>query len=282
MPLENAPRLQDPGRLAAPGWEASLNASYVGSATTRFIGVHLADSDAKTVSLGVGRQIDINKEWFAHLGLASDNIFLGTVSGAPVPASIHTLHLNASLGCKLNEEWSLSAVLFPSLYRLDQLSSDDLGIAGGFVATWRADPSLTWTFGIMADPNSDLKVLPVLGVRWLIDDHSMLEVGFPKTRYSYRLDSQWSLYVGGDFSGSTFRTSENLGNQIGASQYNRALGTYRDARIGPGVTCRITRGLRAELEGGYSVYRRIDYTRIGQTVDFDPAPYVRAGLSGRF
>jgi len=134
----------------------------------------------------------------------------------------------------------------------------------------------------MGAPDSDLRVLPIVGVRWFINPRSMFEVGFPKTRYSYRLDRKWTLYTGGDFTGTTFRAGETLGTQIGSSQFNRALGTYRDARLGAGISYGIIRGLRAELEAGYSVYRRIDYTRIDQNVDFNPAPYVRLGLNWRF
>jgi hypothetical protein len=42
------------------------------------------------------------------------------------------------------------------------------------------------------------------------------------------------------------------------------------------------RGLRAEIEAGYSVYREINYFRIEQTVKFRPAPYVRLALNARF
>ena len=42
------------------------------------------------------------------------------------------------------------------------------------------------------------------------------------------------------------------------------------------------RGFSLSVEGGYSVGREIDYKNIGQTVTFDPAPYVQAGLKYRF
>lgn len=280
--LESAPRLHNPEAMSAPGWDGSVNISYDAPAATRFLGNHLADSASYTFNLGLGRQIDLNQKWFVHLGLASDNFFLGTVSGAPIPATIHTLHLNTGLGFHLNEQWTLNAFVFPSLYRLDGIGNGDVGIAGGVMATYKPGNSLIWSFGIIAAPDSDLKVLPAAGVRWFINDHSMLEVGFPKTRYSYRMDSKWTLFTGGDFSGTTFRTSDSLGTQNNATQFNHALATYRDVRLGAGVSYNIVRGLRAELEAGCSVYRRIDYTRIGQTVDFNPAPYVHLGLNSRF
>jgi len=281
-PAENAPRLQNPAAMEAPGWDASANLSYTARSTTTFQGNHLANSDAYSANFGVGRQIAFDEDWFAHVGLASDNIFLGTVAGAPIPAGIHTLHLNTGLGYRINDDWTISGLLFPTLYQLDQIGSGDFGLAGGALATYRSSPSLLWSFGVMVAPDSDVPALPIGSVRWKINDRSLLEVGLPKTRYTYWLERKWTVYAGADTVGTTFRTSPSLGTQTGLPQFNHALATYRDIRLGVGTGYELLPGLRAEVEAGYSVYRRVNYTRISESVDFDPAPYVRAGLNYRF
>jgi len=90
--------------------------------------------------------------------------------------------------------------------------------------------------------------MPVVGVRWLINDRYTLEVGMPKTRLSYRIDSKWAVYGGVDLNGAVFRTSEDLGTKTGLPQYNNALATYRDVRLGVGTSYEFAHGLRAELE----------------------------------
>ena len=104
----------------------------------------------------------------------------------------------------------------------------------------------------------------------------------PRTRFTYRLDPSWSFYGGLDLNGTTFRSESDLGTKTGNPQYNNALATYRDIRLGVGASYSFTRSLRAEVETGASVYREINYNDINQTVEFKPAPYVRVGLSARF
>jgi hypothetical protein len=111
---------------------------------------------------------------------------------------------------------------------------------------------------------------------------SFLQAGAGIAVWAYHLDSHWSFYSGLDLNGTTFRGSESLGAKPGYSGYDNALATYRDIRLGVGTGYEILRGLRAEVEAGYSVFHEINYNNADQDVRFDPAPYVRVGLSYRF
>jgi hypothetical protein len=268
-------------KLPASGVQASLNFSYDASSKAKFQGTRLGDSDATALNLAVNTQIALDKKWFIPLGLQSDNYFLGTVSGAPIPDNIHTLRFNTGLGWHFNDQWTFTALLSPSLYRFEDVGGSDIGWAGGAVATFQQNPALTWSFGFFVAPDSDVPVLPAVGLHWLINQHYTLEVGFPKTRLTYRVDPKWSLYTGVDLNGTTFRSGETLGTKTGYPNYNNALATYRDIRLGVGAGYEVGHGLRAEIEAGCSVYRDINYNDIDQDVKFNPAPYVRLGLSIR-
>lgn len=256
--------------------------SYDAPATAKFQGNSLANSDASGLILGVDSRLNVNDEWFVPLGFQSDNFFLGSVNGAPVPDSIHTLHFRTGLGWRWNGQWTFTGLIGPALYRMEDIHSDDVGFSGGVMAFFQQRPNLSWTFGILAAPDSDLAVLPLVGVHWRINDQYTLDVGVPKTRLTYRLDSQWALYTGLDLAGTTFRGPESLGEKAGFSTYNNARATYRDIRLGVGASYEILRGLHAEVEAGYSVYREINYNDLNQQVTFDPTPYVRVGLGYRF
>ncbi|MGV3775030.1 MAG: DUF6268 family outer membrane beta-barrel protein, partial [Verrucomicrobiales bacterium] len=240
------------------------------------------DSDATEVKLGVRGGAPINSEFTWNWGVSSENFFLDTVEGVPIPEDINTIHLMTGLGYRLNGQWSLNALVGTSLYRFEDIDSDTFGFYGGMFATYRANPSLTFNFGLMISPDSDLPVFPAAGVHWLIDERFTLEFGVPKTRLSYRLDPKWTLYTGLDTAGTTFKTSKSFSDELGTSRYDDALASYRDVRVGAGARWQVINGLRAELEAGASVYRRIDYKDLDEEVEFDPAPYVRLGLNYRF
>jgi len=265
-----------------PGMRASVNSGYDWSSSTKFQGGRVGDSDAYNFNIGAGAHITLNEKWFVQLSLMSDNFYLEQLPAAPIPDAINTLRVNAGLGCRLNDKWTITALVSPSIYRFDNVDGDDVGLAGSVMAAYRASSNLSLVFGMIGSPDSDAPVLPILGAHWRLNDRYLVEFGVPRTRVSYYIEKNWAVYAGGNLNGTIFRTSETLGTQIGRSQYNNALGYYRDIRAGVGTSCEILHGLRAELEGGCSVYRDIDYTRIDANVRFGPSPYVRLALSYRF
>jgi len=264
------------------GWETEVNSGYVGGTSARFLGTQMGNSDAFNIKVKAGARIPLNDDWFLKLGLDSDNYFLGSVAGEPLPDAIHTLSLDTGVGYHWNDRWTFTVMLAPSLYRFDDVNGSDFGISGGIIATFKQRPSLTWTFGMDVSPDGDVPVFPILGVRWLINEKYTLDLGVPKTRLSYRLDPNWTVYGGVDLVGTTFRASKDLGTKIGLPQYNNALGNYHDVRLGVGTSYEFRRGFRVEVDTGWSVYRQINYQRINQSIDFKPAPYVRLGLGARF
>ena len=169
-------------------------------------------------------------------------------------------------------------MLGATLYKFSDIEGNDLGVCSGINAMWRYSPSVTWRFGLMASPDIDIPVQPMVGVDWQINEGFNLRLLFPQPRLTYQPNERWSFYTGLNVVGSTFRTSESLGNSIGLSRYNDALGTYRDIRLGGGVGYQLNQRFSIEAEAGYSVRRQIDCTRIDEKVEFDPAPYFRIGL----
>jgi hypothetical protein len=280
------------GRMPQPGqpvWQASMNSGYDVGGAARFDGVKSGDSDVYNLRLGAGALVALTKDWYLNAGVYSDNFALGQVTGDPVPADIHTLRLGAGVSYRWNDQWSFTLLLSPALLRLEDISGEDFDMSGGLLARYMMKPSLTMSFGLFVAPDSDIPVMPIVGLRWKIDDHYTLEVGMPKTRLSYLLEPKWSVYGGLDLNGSLFRANDDFGNKLNEqtgttaySKFNNALASYRDIRVGVGTSYEFLRGLRAELEAGYSVYREIDYIRLDNYVRFSPSPYVRLAVNVRF
>ncbi len=267
-----------------PVWNASVTTVYDTDGHAHFGGAKLANSDAFNLNLNVGTRVWLpwQEGLFVPLGLRSENAYLGQVAGAPVDSSIHTLRLSTGLGYNYHETWTFTALISPELYRFDHVGSDTIGLSGGLLATHRVSTNFSYVFGVFIAPDNDVPAFPVLGLRWRVNEEYLLELGLPRTRFTGRLNSDLAWYVGADLGGMTYRTSASLGNRLGQSQYNNALATDRDVRVGAGFSFQLLANLRAELDGGYSVYRELDFHRIGTDVRFGPAPYVRAALGIRF
>jgi len=264
-------------------WRMVLSSDYSGVAAGHvdFNGLK-GSSSAQSADARLTSEVALNDAWFVPMGLSSHNFFLGTIPGTPIPDQINTLGLNTGLGYHVNEQWTVSGVAGPEFYRLDSVDNSGIGVAGAIRATFKWTPTLTIAMGVSIDPDRDVPVLPAAGLRWDIQPDLTLSVMFPRSGLDYRLNSKLSVF--GGFSGNytVFRGDNNMGDKIGLSQYNNALGTYRDFRAGAGVEYQLLHGLFASVEGGYSFDRELDYRRIDQVIRFDSAPYVQAGLKYRF
>jgi Domain of unknown function (DUF6268) len=276
----NLPKLERIG--GGLRFNAYVNSSYVGEGDVKFRGIKFGNSDAVSAGLVVNTDIPINDEWFVPAGLVSDNFFLDSASGAPVPERINTLRFSTGAGYKLNDQWTIIGTLTPLLYNLEQINSNDIGLAGAGYATYKFNPDLVFTFGLVINPDGEWPVFPIGGLIWNINKDFGLDLTLPKPRFIYHVDPKLNLYVGGELKATTFRTTDHITRETGVPGFNNALGTYRDFHVGVGVEYKVMPGVGLYLDGGYSVGRQIDYTRIDETVKFDPAPYVQGALRCRF
>ena len=261
---------------------AYLDYVYDGPATVDYSGGHDRRSDAQSINFALSSEVPLNQRWFLPIVLGSENTFLGTVPDTPIPDRINVLRLNVGLGYRFNENWTVAAGVGPVLYRFDNIEGDDIGVGGGVRATYRAQPNLIVNFGMVFNPDSDVPVLPVFGVRWTVQTNLDLNLMFPKPGVIYRVTPKLSLFVGAGLSGATFRTDDTLGTDIGQPRFNNALATYWDVRAGVGAEYNLTKVFAMSLEVGYSVWRVLDYKDMDETVRFGPAPCVQVGIRGRF
>ena len=261
--------------------QAGMDSSYDLGSAVKFDGKRLGNSDAISYQFQASKNFWLGGGWLLGLGLNSENVSIGQVSGAPVPASIHTLQLDSDLQW-WRGLWTFSARLSPALYGVENVGGDDLGFSGGILAKYYASDSVTWSFRLDVAPDSDVPVLPSAGMLLLMNDTEtlVLEIGMPRTRLTYVPDRppHWSVYGGLDLNGAVFRTSADIGKESGFFRYNNAMASYHDLRLGVGTKYLLMPRFWAELEAGYSVYRKIDYVRIDDAVRFEPAPYIRFGL----
>ena len=266
--------------LAEPSWQVAMRSSYTAASTAKFDGVKSAgDSDAYAFDLSIGHKFKLNSSWSLLVDLGSQNIYLNSIPAARVPDEIHTFRITTGVEFKVSEKLTITGLFSPSLYRFEDVTGNDIGFSGGLMMAYRYRPTLSWSLGVFVSPNSSLSpVLPAGGLDWKINRKFELQLMFPKPRLLYQITSNWSVFAGGDLTGTAFRTQNDFGTKIGFPKYNDALADYRDIRVGAGTGFQINRGIRLEVEGGYSVDRQLNYIDIDKKVKFDPSPYVGASL----
>lgn len=259
----------------------NIDAGYTETGKAKFLGTKSGDSGAANMNVSIFAPQQLNEKWTVPLGLVSENLELDTISGVPVPEEIHTLSLKTGLRYRLNEEWMITGLFSPTLYKFSDVGGNDIGFSGGVSAMWRYSDSLTWMFGAVVSPDSEIPALPLVGVDWRINEEWDLRLMFPQPRVIFRPDEHWSFHAGASFVQATFRSDDTLGTSIGRPQYNDALASYRDIRLGVGAGYSLNKSLRVEVEAGYSVNRQIAYKDF-ETVEFESAPYLRFGLNFGF
>lgn len=281
MPLQpEVEFLEDEDR--PPLLEAKMDFSYNAGGETEFRDSEYGDSDAISFNFSAGTMLPLNESWMLPLELKLNYLALDDLSGVPMPDSIQTLEYSIGIAWKPNDRWMFMANITPTLYKLEDIESDDFGVSGGLMAEWQYNDAWKWTFGIMVQPDNDLPVIPLVGFEWQINDHWKLRFPF-SPRLTYSPDDKWSYHIGVDMIlGTTFRTSDDLGSELGLPEFDGEIGSYSDFRIGGGVGYKLNESFSMEFEAGYSVNREIEYSDIDETVKFDPAPYFRVGLKYEF
>jgi Domain of unknown function (DUF6268) len=278
---------QPPGKSAEddgpPLLDVKLETSYTLGGDTEFGGGKFGDSDVFGANLSVGTLMPLNEDWSIPFELQSQYLSMGTLAGVPLPDAMNTLEFGTGLAYRPNDRWMYKASINTALYKFEDIGGNDIGISGGLMAMWEYSRSLKWMFGLMVQPDNELPVIPLIGVNWQINEQWELQLMLIKPRVVYTLDDQWKFHAGmGMNFGTTFRSSDTLGTSIGLPRFNDALGSYSDMRFGGGLEYQLTKSWSFEAEAGYSFNRKIDYEDIDEKVEFDPAPYFRAGMKYEF
>lgn len=266
-----------------PLGSVSIESSYTapGRAKTKN---SYGDTDTSKLNISLDGRVPMNEKWFIPLDLRSNNLYLGSQSGAPVPDAIHTLSIGVGLGYRPTERLTLMAKVTPTLYSLNGVDSHDIGLSYGLMAKYKYDysPSLKILSGLMYSPGSSFNLLPVVGVDWDITDRFNLQLMFPMPRLTYTPNKLWKFHVGAELNEVMFRTGNSFGTDANLSRYNDTLGSYSEIKAGAGLNYQISRSISAGLDAGYALNRQITYTNINERVDLGSAPYVGIGLRMSF
>jgi hypothetical protein len=96
----------------------------------------------------------------------------------------------------------------------------------------------------------------------------------PRPEVAYKLTRRITLFSAGQFNGGDFRVPDSTGSAIGRPQFNNAVLTYREIRLGGGMRLKILPFATVQTEAGEALGRDFDYYRIHENLKANNAPYV--------
>ena len=123
-------------------------------------------------------------------------------------------------------------------------------------------------------------VIPLAGIVYRPNPQWSFDLVPPEPRITYAPSKRFSVFVGGELVGGSYRTDQNA--NIVPSKLSGAQIDYTDYRAGAGIIYSPCKALTIDLAGGYSIERSIDYHRAGENFTTDPAPYFRASITAQF
>lgn len=205
------------------------------------------------------------------------------LSGAvPLPDKLERIGVSfmaiKDLAQEIGPGWTAVARISPSFSSDDgAISGDSFSLFGLAALGKKVSPTFSWQAGIVGVTRGDMKVIPMVGVRWLFAPDWELSVGFPRTGVAYKVSEALRLNAGVMVQGGTYYLSHAPAIGLGHTYLD-----YREFRAGLGAEYQFSKNFSAILDGGVTLDRRFDYYDRNFKLNGDSATYGRLSLKYRF
>ena len=228
-----------------------------------------------------GHRIRLSGNLYAHLGLSYDRYDFGSTS-APVPNHLQSLAGVFGVDYMQGKDVGAFFQVRPGFYTQNDIgiSSFDVPITVGSIFVVKEKKFYIFAGAYTSFLYSGFPILPFGGVIWIPCDKVRLMGILPEPRLIYSPSKKLELWVGGELIGGSYRTDRNEGIQPG--KLRGAQVDFSDYRAGVGFDYAISDKVSIGVGAGYSIQRRFDFGRAGETFRTDPSPYVRLKLSAAF
>jgi hypothetical protein len=163
---------------------------------------------------------------------------------------------------------------------LNKLTSKDFQIGGMFAVRYSpyGDDKLFFLLGVRVKTDAQPIVFPVAGIRWQPNDVLIFNLIAPRPEIDVKISRRITLFADGQFNGGDFRVPDSAGTTIGRPQFNNAVLTYREIRLGGGLRLKLLPFAAVQTEAGEALGRDFDYYRIHENLKVNNAPYVDTRL----
>jgi hypothetical protein len=274
------------GSTVSPfSYEFSTDGAYIGSGSISRGLKSIGDYSELSNSINFVLSDQIKDSVILRLGVDwSRYAFDSQNPSAPIPDVLNAVDLQMGADMQLSSALLMRMEIHPGFYgTFDDIAFRDINIP--FVAglSYFVSADFIVTLGVSVDLNSQIPVIPAVGVHWKLSDRWTIDGVAPRPQLQYRLSDNVTLFSGADVRETTFRMDNEFGTSRGTPALNSAILDYWEIRGGGGLTWSVYKSLKLDMEAGFVPYRRFDYYRADvKAVSSDWFPYVRVGLSTKF
>jgi hypothetical protein len=234
--------------------------------------------------------LPINEQLSLSVGGFYDNFLFDLGNPNPFPRvplvdNLGTLGATFGFVYKASPRFSILGEVSPDFSGdLNRLTTRDFQI-GGMLAVRYApygDDRLFFLLGVRVKTDAQPIVFPAAGIRWQPNAVLIFNLTAPRPEIDVKISRRITLFADGQFSGGNFRVPDSTGSAIGRPQFNNAVLTYREIRLGGGLRLKILPFATVQIEAGEAMGRDFDYYRIHENLKADNAPYVDTRLMFSF
>ena len=218
-----------------------------------------------------------------RLGLEWERFSFGFPDRVPLPNTLQAGALVVGLDTQISDSILLRFEAQPGFYGTTDFASNNFSVPFIVGGTYIYSPALQIVLGIAVDVEREYPVIPGGGIRWKIARQWVLNAVLPAPRLEYAATKDLTLYAGGVFKETNFRTADNFGTMKGNTKFNDAVLTYSEVRAGVGADWKIASFATLSAEVGYQPYRSFDYYRADVRFhENGSAPYGMLSIHGAF
>jgi hypothetical protein len=199
----------------------------------------------------------------------------------PLVDNLGTIGITFGFVYKASSRFSIRGEVSPDFSGdLNKLTSKDFQIGGMLAVRYSpyGDDKLFLLLGVRVKTDAQPIVFPVAGVHWQPSDALTFNLTVPRPEVDYTLTRRITLFGTGQFNGGDFRVPDSTGTAIGRPQFNNAVLTYREIRLGGGLRLKLLPFAAVQTEAGEALGRDFDYYRIHENLKVNNAPYVDTRL----
>ncbi len=266
-------RKKTPEPAAAPRGNVSYNA-YLGLVMDSSVG----NDDFDTVEFGGHWELGENRKTAMgdfDFDLNIHGLFFSGSAGIGLPDQLATVVLDIENLFTFRSGLVLETHVKPGLYfDLDDFSSDAVMVPFSLQLVTGLGSSISGTAGLDLRPGFEREIMPILGVRWAINDKTALDLMIPRSLLRIDTNHNWSFWAGYAW--------ENMDYALGDDQSGRGQITIEDFRLTLGGSCKMRGGMQLSVEYGKLANRSVEYEDASSEVDVSDEAFIRVGVGGPF
>lgn len=219
-------------------------------------------------------------EWFLRLGADYERFDFDTRNETRLPNVLQSIAGVIALEYLVRGQAAILIESRPGVYFQQDITGETFDAPTDIAAAFEIKPDkLYFVGGVSLSLLRSYHVLPILGVKWFINDKWILNAVVPQPRLIYNQSDRLQLWLGGELVGGAYKTDNRF---VQPQKLSGAVVNYTEYRVGAGLTYSV-KPFTFELGGGYTIQREFEYRRARESfITSGGAPFIKAEISAAF